>query len=220
MSEEQQKNSAGSKVFELAKTKRHIHLMEKVQQGKVLTSTELKELQLLEGADVPSGVVDSQEAVAQIFGVSARTISNWIRDGMPRRPDGRYELKEIYAWKAERDGPANEDTQGLKHWSAEHRQYKALIAKLEYQQKLGQLVTREEVEAGRIQRILTIKSALLALPQRLAAQVVGLDEKKAEAIIRKRIEDIIIDFSRGGDGIVEEKTGGQDATPAAEGAGA
>lgn len=187
-------------VVEIAKKKRHAYLLEKLQKSS-LTKSELDELKQLERADLPAGVVESQEDVARTFGVTDRTIRNWIQQGMPVREDGGYDLAEIYRWKSEKDGDGDQGNQ-KHHWETHYRQYKALLAEIDYRKALGELVTKEEVEQGRVQRIMTIKKALLGLPARLAPQVVNLEIKKAEEVIRIRIEEIINDFARGGDGTV------------------
>lgn len=188
-------------VVEIAKKKRHAYLLEKLQKSS-LTKSELEELKQLEHTELPAGVVESQKDVAKTFGVSVRTIRNWVKSGMPARKEGGYDLSEVYRWKLEKEGESGEQGNQKHHWEIHYRQYKALLAEIEYRKALGELVTREEVEEGRVQRILTVKKALLGLPARLAPQVVNLDIKKAEEIIRIRIEEIINDFSRGGDGSV------------------
>lgn len=184
-------------VVEIAKKKRHAFLLEKLQKSS-LTKSELDELKQLERADLPAGVVEAQEDVARTFGVTDRTIRNWIQQGMPVREGGGYDLAEIYRWKLEKDGEGEGNQKH--HWETHYRQYKALLAEIDYRKALGELVTKDEVEQGRVQRVMTIKKALLGLPARLAPQVVNLEVKKAEEIIRLRIEEIISDFSRGGDG--------------------
>ena len=188
-------------IVEIAKKKRHAFLLEKLQKSS-LTKSELDELKQLERADLPAGVVASQEDVARTFGVTNRTIRNWIQQGMPvRENDDGYDLAEIYRWKIEKDGES--ETNPKHHWETHYRQYKALKAEIDYRKALGELITKEEVDQGRVQRILTVKKALLGLPARLAPQVVNLEIKKAEEIIRIRIEEIINDFARGGNGIID-----------------
>lgn len=184
-------------VIEIAKKKRHAHLLEKLQKSS-LTAAELEELKRFERSDLPAGVVEFQEGVARTFGVTERTIRSWIQQGMPVREGGGYDLAEIYRWKLEKDGES--EVNPKHHWETRFRQYKALLAEIDYRKALGELVTKDEMEQGRVQRILIIKKALLGLPARLAPQVVNLEIKKAEEIIRIRIEEIISDFARGGDG--------------------
>ena len=141
-------------VLELAKKKRHIHLLQKIQQGQTLSASELRELQKLEGAELPVGVVETQGEIAKAFKVSIRTVQNWVRDGMPKTPEGFYDLTEVQAWRFLKNSQvAGSDTDREK-WDTKFRQMKALLAEMEYKKRLGELVTLEEVEEGQVQRVL------------------------------------------------------------------
>lgn len=203
MDEEKKENKKPS-LFEIAKKSRYLALVEKLQRGQPLSRSELSELKRFEAADLPEGFLETVAQVSKTFGVSERTVYNWLKNGMPVTESGHYDIASIYAWKIQREG-SGEDSGQKQKWETHFRQYRALTAEIEYRKKLGELVTREEVEDGRVQRILTIKKALLGLPDRLAPQVVNLDIKKAKEIIRIRIEEIINDFARGGDGTVSNE---------------
>ncbi len=204
MNEEKSDNKKPS-LFEIAKKSRYLALVEKLQRGEPLSRSELAELKRFEAADLPEGFLETVAQVSKTFGVSERTVYNWLKNGMPVTESGHYDIASIYAWKIQREGNGEDSGQKQK-WETHFRQYRALTAEIEYRKKLGELVTREEVEDGRVQRILTIKKALLGLPDRLAPQVVNLDIKKAKEIIRIRIEEIINDFARGGDGTISSES--------------
>ena len=57
MSNEEAKPSKPN-IVEVAKKKRHIHLLQKIQQGGTLSAGELRELQKLENSDLPVGVLE------------------------------------------------------------------------------------------------------------------------------------------------------------------
>ena len=204
MNEEKSENKKPS-LFEIAKRSRYLALVEKLQRGQPLSRSELSELKRFEAADLPDGFLETVAQVSKTFGVSERTVYNWLKNGMPVTESGHYDIASIYAWKIQREGSGDDSGQKQK-WETHFRQYRALTAEIEYRKKLGELVTREEVEEGRVLRILTIKKALLGLPDRLAPQVVNLDIKKAKEIIRIRIEEIINDFARGGDGTINSQS--------------
>lgn len=194
-----EKKTERPNVFELAKKKRHIHLLQKIQQGQTLSGSELRELQKLEGTELPVGVVETQEQLAKAFKVSVRSIQHWVRDGMPKTPEGMYDITEVQAWRLLKNNQgAGSDTDKEK-WDTKFRQMKALLAEMEYKKRLGELVTKEEVEEGRVQRILAVKKALLSLPRRVAPQVVGLDVRAAQNVLEKRINEIIDHFAKGND---------------------
>lgn len=184
-------------VLELAKKKRHIHLLQKIQQGQTLSAGELKELQKLEGTELPAGVVETQEDLARAFKVNVRTVQRWTREGMPKTEEGFYDITEIQAWRLLKDSHVADSDLDKDKWDTKFRQMKALLAEMEYKKRLGELVTREEVEEGRVQRILAVKKALLSLPRRVAPQVAGLDVRSAQAVLEKRIHEIIDNFAKG-----------------------
>lgn len=184
-------------VLELAKKKRHIHLLQKIQLGQTLSAGELRELQKLEGTELPAGVVETQGDVARAFKVAVRTVQRWAKDGMPQTPEGFYDITEIQAWRLLKENQVAASDTDKEKWDTKFRQMKALLAEMEYKKRLGELVTLEEVEEGRVQRILAVKKALLSLPRRVAPQVAGLDVRSAQSVLEKRIHEIIDNFAKG-----------------------
>jgi len=189
-------------ILEMAKKKRHIFLLEKMARGKsgspTLSKSELKELAEFERDPNSPGIIDSQEKIAKAFGVSDRTIRHWMKDGMPVMRDGRYDLTEIQDWrfnkKKIREGKSKD--KGDK-WMEEYREYKARLAQIEYRKKIGELLPREEVESGFVQRVIAIKRALLTLPRSLAPQLDGLEPRQIQAVLLARVKEIINNFSQG-----------------------
>lgn len=51
-----------------------------------------------------NGIVGSIDELARHFGKSARSIQRWVKDGMPRLPDGRFDLLAVTAWRRRRKG--------------------------------------------------------------------------------------------------------------------
>ena len=193
----EEKKQKSPDVLELARKKRHIHLLEKVQSGRALTAHELKELSEFEHSPAPpAGCVKTTKEIAKAFKISHRSAQRWAEEGMPKTSDGFYDLTEIYAWRLAKLEQKNEDESKVVRWEDYFRQYKALLAELEYKRKLSEVVSREEVEQDWIERILTVKKAFLSLPKRLAPQVVGVDIRTAEAVIDKRIREIISGFAK------------------------
>ncbi|MDD4940257.1 MAG: hypothetical protein PHI60_08920, partial [Candidatus Omnitrophica bacterium] len=177
---------------------RHLALLEKVQRGKALSAGEMRELKKLEGkGDLPAGQVETVEQVAAAFGVSVRTAYNWFRDGCPKSEDGGYDLIEIQAWRSLR-GVRRTGTQSEKDkWDIKYREMKALLAEIEYKKRIGELIPKEEVEAGMINRITAVKMQFLALPKRVAPQLEGLTVPEREALLSDRLKEIIRGFADG-----------------------
>jgi len=97
-------------------------------------------------------VVNRQE-VATFFGVSIMTVDTWIPKGMPGKR-GSYDLHKIVLWLRS-EGPwrplggnrgtvSDELIEGPEsEWTEEYRKWKARIAELDYQERVGQLVSVE-----------------------------------------------------------------------------
>ena len=196
MSNEEAKPSKPN-IVEVAKKKRHIHLLQKIQQGGTLSAGELRELQKLENSDLPVGVLETQEQVAKAFKVTLRTVQRWIREGMPKTPESFYDIIDVQAWRILRNYHGQGNDTDKEKWDTKFRQMRALLAEMEYKKRLGELITREEVEEGRVRRILAVKQALLSFPSYIAPQVVGVDVRMAREILDKRIREIIDGFARG-----------------------
>lgn len=192
---------------DLARSRRLEFLRDKVKKNETLTAGEMKELERLEAAkNLPTGTVKTEPEVARFFAVTVRTVQNWKRDGMPVEPGETYNLEKIAAWREENISKKTAHDAAGTDWQQEFHKIKTLRAQLEYQRELGELVPIAEVNARMIEKIQTVKKALLALPARLAPQLVGLPVLESERIIKARIEEIVNDFAKGGDGMIEPET--------------
>ncbi|MDD4980686.1 MAG: hypothetical protein PHC54_05410 [Candidatus Omnitrophica bacterium] len=188
-------------LIEMAKKRRHLHLVEKLARGKSATPTlskaEIHELERYEGDPATPGVVDSREKVAKIFGVAWRTVERWVKDGMPITPDKKYDLLDIRAWREfkkrrnNKSGKKNNLQDRKDTADATYREYKAKLAEIALKKVIGELIPRDIVEKELIQISIGIKRALLALPQQVAPQLVGLEARKIDALLTARIKEVI-----------------------------
>ncbi|MDD5449654.1 MAG: hypothetical protein PHO42_03545 [Candidatus Omnitrophica bacterium] len=184
-------------IVELAKKKRYLHLLEKVQTGKALSSVELRELSKYESPLGP-GELETKEQVAAAFGVAIRTIHYWIRQGMPVSPNGRFDIGKIQEWRLSTGQKKN--TEVILNREALDTRLKEIRIKREeakLKKELGELITKYDVEKVMNQLITVFKRSFLSLPRSLAPQLVGLEPREIEAIISARIKEIIISFSQG-----------------------
>lgn len=185
----------------MAKKKRHIHLLEKLQQGKALSKTELNELKSFEKKSEPKDpyVVETLEQVAEKFSVSVRSVQYWKRDGMPVKSDGTYDIREIQDWKSRRsqrqDDGDGENKGQLELWQAHERKQKALKAEIELKKIKGELIARVDVEQGLIDASMVIKKALMSLPREIGPKLLGLNPKQIEVKLMERIKQIIQSFA-------------------------
>jgi phage terminase Nu1 subunit (DNA packaging protein) len=208
---DEQKNEMEKKpnVVEIAKKKRHLYLYEKLHSGTPLTPAELRELEKFEEVDSATGVVDTKEKVAKALKVSVRTVYYWEKDGMPTTPEGNYDLLDIKAWRMTRQRHKDLSDSEKDKWDIAYRRNKALLLEIEYQKVLGSLIPKEEVEEGRVARILMVKREFLALPQRLAPVLAMKEPREICAILEEAICEIIDDFA----GVRETKEGDEGNEP-------
>lgn len=135
-------------------------------------------------------VVKGQQAVADHFAVSDRTVRNWIKDGMPKRPGGRYDLPEIQRWLDAREGlpfgrpPGSgqpddprqgtlADGSGKSYQEERFKKFKANLAELEYRQRVGELIEVRELEALLTPRAMAYRQGLVAFEQLLSPKLAG-----------------------------------------------
>lgn len=195
----------GKGLVEVAKKKRQIHLLDKLQKGKPLSTAEIRELEQFEGGSLPPGVVRTQGEVAKALRVDKRTVERWVSDGMPREPEGYYNLIDIQAWRLVKNEKESDPDEKKKiKWDIKYREYKARLAEFELKKAYGQVINRELVEAGMIARILAVKSALWALPKVVAPVVAGMDSREAEAYLRERVKEIFLQFAEREDTVSDD----------------
>lgn len=184
-------------IVEMAKKKRLIYLLEKLRNEKTLSKAELNELEKLEKGALPAGYVAGQDELSEIFGVNPRTIRRWAKQGMPKASEGCYSIAAIQEWRFRNDKRKKTEKTKDGEWELRFRQYKALLAEIEWKEKTGQLIPIGDVERDSVQKIIAIKTKFLSLPRTIAPQLVGLEVQKIESILRIRIEEIINDFASG-----------------------
>jgi len=195
-------NKPKPNLVEMAKKRRHLHLVEKLSQGRsstpALSKSEIKELAGLEQPEGPPAVVDTHEKVAKAFGVSDRTIRHWVKDGMPVCSNGKFDLLEIRTWRYLRN-KRNEGkkTSSRESWETRFRKHKALSAQIDYEERIGRLILREVVEKELVVLSMTVKMALLSLPKELAPQLEGLNVRQINDLLSRRIKEVIRGISDG-----------------------
>lgn len=183
-------------LAEIARKKRHLSLIEKLHGGKALSKQEIAELEQFEAEPLAPTVVKTIEEVARVMDVSYRTVQRWKQDGMPTTKDGFYDLDEIKVWHDSRNEKDKTELQESKeYWDEKIRKYKATMLEMELKKATGELVSREEVERGRIARIIAVKRSLLVLPTRLAPTIAMKEPREIEVILYEALSEIIDEFA-------------------------
>jgi len=181
-------------IVEIAKKKRKLFLMEKVDQGKALSRSELRELKSFEQnnkGQITEGVVSTQLEVAQAFKRTERTVRQWVKEGMPMMDDGGYNLPEINLWLFKRSNSASEEgTNERLKWDVEHKEVKAKLARLEYDLRTEKILKKEDVERQWVEIALIFKQELGSLPTRIAPQLTGRNVKKIKELLTYKVNEI------------------------------
>lgn len=183
-------------LAEIARKKRHLYLIEKMQSRKPLTAQEIAELEQFEAEPLGPAIVKTMEEVAKVMDVAYRTVQRWKKDGMPTTKEGFYDLDEIKAWYEQRNA---DQTDERSYWNAKILKYKATLLEFEVKKATAELMPREEVERGRIARIIAVKRSFLALPTRMAPVLAMKEPREIEAELYQAIIEIIEEFARDDD---------------------
>lgn len=143
-------------------------------------------------------------SLALLFGLSARRIQQLTQDGV-LQPFKRGEyllvdtIKKYNAYcDSKKENLDDEDEKIEKAKRKAELQTKvarAQIAKAQADEISGKMHRAEDVEAATTDLCMAIRSALLALPGRLAIDVVGVSPAEASNIIRKEVYKIMDELS-------------------------
>ena len=142
----------------------------------------------------------SQDYLAALEGVSRQYIGRLVAQGKLEKANGKFNLLENHSRiRAEREAKEEEKTvddeksEALKRKSeAQLKQAKATIATLDAKERMGKMHRSEDVAAMTEDLIYAIRSALIALPGRLAVDVMeAKDSAEASEIIRTEIYKVM-----------------------------
>lgn len=198
------------------------NIQRKANVGKTLTADEDRRLEKYyaelgqeTGEGLPAGVVKTQRDVAEHFGKHIQTVKNWCKDGMPRNPDS-YDLKTIEAWAIEKEfiKPADLEenrepvpvgarsgapvANSKAHYELEVKKHQAEKLRIDNEVKLGKLVLTDEVESGRVSRIMIVKSAMLSTPRTWAPRFVGIESaRESETLLKDLMLGLCARFAEG-----------------------
>lgn len=150
----------------------------------------------------------SSGELAKIFGTSERYVQKLVQNGIitaqiQKRGSGimyRYNLysvvKEYIDYSREQQKPkGNLDEQKL-YEDVRYRRAKADLMELEQQEVEGKMHRSEDVEDVMTDLVLTVRSALMALPGRLGVDLADLTTKEeCSEVVKKAIYEVLEDLS-------------------------
>jgi phage terminase Nu1 subunit (DNA packaging protein) len=155
--------------------------------------------------------------LAAFLGHSPHTVNRWRSLGCPARKHGRtylYDRTAVAKWLRARNydgkpGPkkrekavvTGEDGQPLDP-DVRFRLARAEKVELDVAKLKGEMVDRADVEEALVRLARVFRTSLLGLPARLAPVIASMDSvPKVEKRIRRELEGVLREFSRGVDGI-------------------
>lgn len=165
------------------------------------------------GNIVKTKVIDGKTCVptaflAEIFGVTTKTLASWAKDGCPKADRGWWPIKEVIAWRC--DGASPGKDQDLSHLSLREQKiyWETALKKEQTHAKAFRngVEQKEYLEVQEVSQLLTaffaaFKQAALGLPRKigiLAAQYTERDEAKAiEREAMEVIRDALHEWSAG-----------------------
>lgn len=157
--------------------------------------------------------------LAKALDVPPATVRGWIKEGgcPHNKIDGRItmDLRSVRAWLEARGGvragPGRPATGPGSGGSVSTKEAIALAtlrkliahaerAETENERRRGELVSRAEVETGRVQRCVLFRSALMALPSRVTPMLIGRDAREIEAALDVEMRRVLGEFAAGPEG--------------------
>jgi phage terminase Nu1 subunit (DNA packaging protein) len=156
------------------------------------------------------------EAIAKAFDRKPRRIQQLVKEGMPKGERGKYDLGACLLWyvrylhkKIESQSAEGEGAEGITLNDQRVRGLKAgaELKELEVQLRRGEIVRVDDVRQMLSEMILMTKARLLAIPPRLAVEVLGEESRvMVQAKIEKSIKEALTQLADDGSNYASRKS--------------
>jgi phage terminase Nu1 subunit (DNA packaging protein) len=144
-------------------------------------------------------IVVSSGELMDLWGLSRQTISNLVDQGLPKLAPGRFDLNEAWSWRYKR--ATSEMEKRLANLDLEEQETRlkrahADIREIELAKLRGEMIELSHARDIFEKVITPAKTRLLAIPAKLAVQVVACDSvKEAHALLEKELTQALNDIS-------------------------
>ena len=145
---------------------------------------------------MPMKPVTTRE-LAEVFGVTIARISQLRKDGVlsgegsPLKYDLPASVQAYVSWvvdSAKARKPEDVDAERKKlQAEADYKEAKARQEELKLAELEGRMHSAEDVEAATTQLVYAVRSAMLAMPGRIAVDVVGKTAAEASDVVRREV---------------------------------
>jgi phage terminase Nu1 subunit (DNA packaging protein) len=160
-------------------------------------------------------IVSGITAVAEHFNRSDRQIRRWLRDGMPRLSQDRFDVLQIASWLESRRkmrrpaihpgwtdprqqalGDAVEPV-GKDYHDERLKKAKADMAEMEVKQRRAELIAKRDIEQLWAERASAAKQNLLTFSRSLPPQLIHCtSEREMEIVILSAVRELLLAFCR------------------------
>jgi len=146
-------------------------------------------------------LIANTQQVADFFGVSRRSISNWGQSGCPKLGRGKWNLKQVFDWWIQNIGAQRieERDEDLKKAKLEFWQAKGELEELKVKEKKKEVISREEVERAWAERVAVVVSGLNIFCDRLPPLLEGKDRAEMREIIKEEVMELRRAYVRAGE---------------------
>ena len=155
---------------------------------------EIEQKKAAESRPASKWVATSLQEIADLFSVSLQAVKQWrIEDppmpgeGRQGRP-GRYDIKEVIAWRWNKVRPANTTAERLRQQDIELGEIKIERQRLELAKEKGELLDRADVERWAAVTFVTLRESCMAIPEAIATSapfaIRALAREEADRVIR------------------------------------
>ena len=198
-------------LIEIAKKKRYIALVEKVQRG-TITSKELKELEAFEDPNDKPKIVDGTvdlPTLALYFEKSPRMIRRYVKQGMPVLRDklgeiSRFNVSEVFKWYY-RFQLGVDENDSKDYWDKEYKKNRAQYYETLRKKEEGTLIDFKDHLSIVKNQVRSIKAGFLRLPKHIAPKLYQQDPKVICDMMDEEIRFIINQFAGAGQSVKNSK---------------
>ena len=163
------------------------------------------------GNNIKTKMIDGKTCVptsflAEIFGVSTKTLAAWAKDGCPKAERGWWPVKEVIAWRIQGSREsADLEKMSLKerklYWEGNLKKAQTENREFENGVKRGDYIEKQAVADELAALFVAFKQAVLLLPRKigiLASASVEMDlAKEIEHEVSEVIYDALAEWSQG-----------------------
>ncbi len=141
------------------------------------------------------------KAIQKAFGVSDKSVRNWIDAGMPcekTKKGYRFILSACIQWREAYLQSMKKGSDEFEQAKTEREIWRAKTAKLNYEKLSGLLVYAADVTDANFEKARMIRDQLLNIPARVSPIIAAeRDAKKVHEILDKEIRQVLEILSRG-----------------------